>query len=75
MWAAAPAAVVVGAEGAYPALLVTFICVAPGEPRALPGETADPRWYSPEEVRSLLRTEASRLTAVAHAALAAWMGI
>ena len=71
----APAAVVVGAEGAYPALLVTFVCVAPGEPRALPGETADPRWYSRDEVLALLRDRARRFTAVAYAALAAWLGV
>jgi 8-oxo-dGTP pyrophosphatase MutT (NUDIX family) len=75
VWAAAPAAVVVGAEGAYPALLVTFVCVAPGEPRALPGETADPRWYPREEVLALLRAEPRQFTAVAHAALASWLGI
>lgn len=75
VWAASPAAVVVGAEGAYPALLVTFVCVAPGEPRALPGETADPRWYSRDQVLALLRTEPRSFTAVAYAALASWLGI
>ena len=75
VWAAVPAAVVVGAEGAYPALLVTFVCVAPGEPRALPGETADPRWYSRDEVAALLRTRPQEFTAVAYAALASWLGI
>jgi 8-oxo-dGTP pyrophosphatase MutT (NUDIX family) len=75
VWAAAPAAVVVGAEGAYPALLVTFVCVAPGRPRALPGETADPRWYSRDEVLTLLRAEPRRFTAVAYAALASWLGV
>lgn len=75
VWAAEPAAVVVGAEGAYPALLVTFTCVAEGEPRALPGETADPRWYSREEVLALLRDQPRQFTAVAYAALAAWLGV
>jgi 8-oxo-dGTP pyrophosphatase MutT (NUDIX family) len=74
VWATAPAAVVVGAEGAYPALLVTFVCVAPGEPRALPGETADPRWFPREEVLRLLRTSPREFTAVAYAALASWLG-
>lgn len=75
VWAASPAAVVVGAEGAYPALLVTFVCVAPGEPRALPGETADPRWYPRDEVTALLRTSPKEFTAVAYAVLASWLGI
>jgi 8-oxo-dGTP pyrophosphatase MutT (NUDIX family) len=75
VWAAAPAAVVVGAEGAYPALLVTFACVAPGEPRALPGETAEPRWYPRAEVLALLRSEPRQFTAVAFAALASWLGL
>jgi 8-oxo-dGTP diphosphatase len=75
VWAAAPAAVVVGAEGAYPALLVTFVCVAPGEPRALPGETADPRWYSRDEVLALVRDQPRRFTAVTYAALASWLRV
>ena len=74
VWSVAPAAVVVGAEGAYPALLVTFACVAEGEPRPLPGETADPRWHTPDEVRAMLRDDPRQFTAVAHAALAAWLG-
>lgn len=74
VWAAEPAAVVVGAEGAYPALLVAFVCVAVGAPRALPGETADPRWHPRDEVAALLRDEPQRFTAVAGAALAVWLG-
>jgi len=73
VWAAEPAAVVVGAEGAYPALLVTFTCVAEGEPRALPGETADPRWYSMDQVRALL-AHPEQFTAAAYAVLAGWLG-
>ncbi|MBN2114690.1 MAG: NUDIX domain-containing protein [Acidimicrobiia bacterium] len=75
VWAMEPAAVVVGAEGAYPALLVTFACVAAGEPRALPGETAEPRWYPREEVITLLGHRPQEFTAVAYAALAAWLGV
>jgi 8-oxo-dGTP pyrophosphatase MutT (NUDIX family) len=73
VWAAAPAVVVVGAEGAYPALLVTFACVAIGEPRPLPGETAEPRWYPPEQVRAMLADRPREFTAVAYAALASWL--
>jgi 8-oxo-dGTP diphosphatase len=75
VWAMEPAAVVVGAGGAYPALLVAFVCVADGEPRPRPGETADPRWYPVDEVRRLLRDSPRALTAVAHAVLAAWLGV
>ena len=75
VWAATPAVVAVGAEGAYPAVLVTFVCVARGEPRALPAETADPRWYSPDEVGALLRDAPQEFTPVAYAALAGWLGL
>ncbi|MFH1330993.1 MAG: NUDIX hydrolase, partial [Actinomycetota bacterium] len=68
VWAAEPVAVVVGAEGAYPTLLVTFTRVAEGEPRALPGETADPRGYSRKEVLALLRDDPRRFAAVAYVA-------
>jgi 8-oxo-dGTP pyrophosphatase MutT (NUDIX family) len=72
VYALQPAAVVVGAAGAYPALLVAFTCLAEGEPRPLPGETADPRWYPIDEVRALL-DEPAQFTGVAHAVLAAWL--
>lgn len=72
VYALEPAVVVVGAAGAYPALLVAFTCRAEGEPRPLPGETADPRWYPMDEVRALL-AEPARFTGVAHAVLAAWL--
>jgi 8-oxo-dGTP pyrophosphatase MutT (NUDIX family) len=69
-----PAAVVVGSAGAYPALLVAFACFADGDPRPLPGETADPRWYALDEVRALL-ADPAQFTAAAHAVLVAWPGI
>lgn len=56
-----PLATVVGVEGAYPALVLVFACTGDGTPRPLPGETADPRWYDPDEVASLL-TDPSRFT-------------
>lgn len=42
---ARPVAVVSGTEGAYPALHVLFECRGTGDPRPLPGETADPSWW------------------------------
>jgi len=73
VYALEPAAVVVGASGAYPALLVAFTCVADGEPRPLTGETADPRWYPIDEVRALL-ADPAQFTGVAYAVLAGWLG-
>lgn len=49
-----PFLVTVGLEGAYPALIVVFECIASGTPRPLPGETAEPRWYERIEVEALL---------------------
>lgn len=72
-YALEPAAVALGAAGAYPALLVAFTCVAEGEPRPLPGETADPRWYSMDQVRALL-AHPEQFTAAAYAVLAGWLG-
>lgn len=69
-----PAAVVVGAEGAYPALLLAFVCRAEGDPRPLAGETAEPGWYPVAEVRALM-AEPERFTAAAYAVLAAWLGV
>ncbi len=51
---AMPAAVVVGRGGAYPSLHVVFECVGEGEPRGLPGEAVDPRWWRVDEVKGLL---------------------
>lgn len=49
-----PVAVVVGLEGTYPSLHVVIECVGSGDPVALPGETADPRWWPIDEVRQVL---------------------
>lgn len=54
---ARPLSVVVGIDGAYPALLVLFECRGEGEPRPLPGETADPAWWDVADVRELLDTD------------------
>jgi len=73
VYALEPAAVAVGASGAYPALLVAFTCVAEGEPRPREGETADPRWYPLHDVRAML-ADPAQFTASAYAVLAAWLG-
>ena len=52
---ARPFCITVGVEGAYPALIVGFICIGSGTPRPQAGETADPRWYGVDEVKELLR--------------------
>lgn len=67
-----PPVVTVGVEGAYPALHLAFPCVAEGEPRPQPGETADPRWYPVAELPDLIR-EPSRFTGSTLAILRAWL--
>ncbi len=52
-----PVAVVNGLEGVYPSLHVVFECVGAGEPVAQPGETADPRWWSLDEAKTLLQDD------------------
>ncbi len=54
---ARPLAVIAGIEGAYPSLHVLFECYGEGEPRPVPGEVADPRWWEVADVRRLLDTE------------------
>jgi 8-oxo-dGTP pyrophosphatase MutT (NUDIX family) len=69
---AEPAVVVVGTGGAYPALLVAFACIADGEPRGLPGESADPAFYRLETVREML-AQPTGFTATTFALLSAWL--
>lgn len=49
-----PVAVVNGLEGVYPSLHVVLECTGRGDPVGQPGETADPRWWPIDEVRTLL---------------------
>lgn len=72
VFALQPAAVAVGAAGAYPALLVAFTCTAEGEPRPRPGETTDPRWYSLERVREMMERP-EQFTGVCYAVLSGWL--
>lgn len=67
-----PAAVTVGVGGAYPALHLAFVCVAPGDPVPRTGESAEPRWYSKDEVRALLG-EPERFTGPALGILTTWL--
>ena len=53
-----PATVTIGVDGAYPALHLAFTCIAAGEPRPLPGETADPRWVGLGELATMLEDPA-----------------
>ncbi|MDX1690883.1 MAG: NUDIX hydrolase [Acidimicrobiia bacterium] len=68
-----PIATVIGVEGAYPALVLAFACSGDGEPRAQAGETADPEWLAPEEIRRLLEAP-ERFTGPAAAILRAVLG-
>lgn len=67
-----PPVVTIGVEGAYPALHLAFPCVAEGDPRPQPGETADPRWYPVSGLRDLLRRP-QRFTGPTLAILRSWL--
>ena len=67
--AVTPVAVVNGLDGVYPSLHVLFECVGAGDPRPQPGETADPRWWPTERVRSLLETDPDQFVDQARAML------
>lgn len=66
-----PVAVVCGLEGAYPSLHVLFECYGEGDPRPLPGEVADPRWWDVADVLDLLEREAHAFIAQTAAMLRA----
>lgn len=70
-----PVAVVGGVEGAYPSLHAVYACYAAGEPRPVPGETTDPRWWPLEEIRDLLRTDPTAFVGQTHALLSALLGV
>ena len=67
-----PLAVTVGVGGAYPALHLAFACIAEGEPRPLPGETADPAWVPVALVAEMLG-RAEQFTGPALAILRTWL--
>ena len=66
-----PLIVTVGVGGAYPALHLCFACIAEGEPRANPGETAEPAWFGIDEVTAMLG-EPESFTGPAYAILQTW---
>jgi 8-oxo-dGTP pyrophosphatase MutT (NUDIX family) len=68
----APAAVAIGVDGAYPALVLAFVCVAEGRPRHEPGWTAEPRWVSVAEVAALLE-DPSAFTTPSYGILTRWL--
>jgi 8-oxo-dGTP pyrophosphatase MutT (NUDIX family) len=68
-----PLAVTVGVEGAYPALHLCFACIAEGAPRANPGETADPAWFSLDEVKEMILGEPESFTGPTYAILRTWL--
>ncbi len=67
-----PLTVTIGVEGAYPALHLCFSCVAEGEPRALPGETADPKWVAVADLAGMLE-DPEAFTGPALAILTTWL--
>ncbi len=71
MAVARPVAVISGFRSAYPSLHVVFDCTGTGTPRSLPGETADPAWWSVAEVRRLLEDDPAAFVWQSHAILTA----
>ncbi len=72
--AARPIAVIAGIEGAYPSLHVLFECYGEGEPRPLPGEVADARWWPVADVKRMLEVDAGAFVWQAAAMLRAALG-
>ena len=69
-----PVAVTVGVEGAYPALVLAFTCIARGEPRPEKGWTSEPRWVPIAEVEEMLR-DPGAFTAPAYGILTTWLDL
>ncbi|MCJ7726523.1 MAG: NUDIX domain-containing protein [Acidimicrobiia bacterium] len=67
-----PLAVTVGVGGAYPVLHLAFACIAAGDPRPLPGETADPGWVEIDRLQEML-AEPESFTGPALAILRTWL--
>jgi 8-oxo-dGTP pyrophosphatase MutT (NUDIX family) len=68
-----PVAVVNGIDGAYPSLHVLFECLGTGEPRDVPGETADARWWPLDDVERQLVTEPEGFVWQTRAMLGVWL--
>ncbi len=69
-----PLAIVSGAEGAFPAVVALFECRGTGEPRGVPGETADPRWWPVPAVLDRLERRPDDFVWHARAALNSYFG-
>ena len=67
-----PLTVTVGVAGAYPALHLCFACIAEGELRPVPGETADPRWVDVDDLAQMIE-DPSAFTGPTLAILATWL--
>jgi 8-oxo-dGTP pyrophosphatase MutT (NUDIX family) len=69
-----PTAVALGVEGAYPALVLAFVCLAEGQPHHEAGWTAEPRWVPLPEVEALLE-DPGAFTAPTYGILTTWLGV
>lgn len=69
-----PLAVVNGIEGTYPSVHVLFECYGEGDPRPVPGETADPAWWPVDEVHRMLATSPESFVDQTRAMLIAYFG-
>jgi 8-oxo-dGTP diphosphatase len=69
-----PLVVVAGVDGAFPALHVVLVADASGEPRSMPGESADVRWWHIDDVRAAMAREREAFVPSTFAALTAYIG-
>lgn len=72
-----PLSISVGVDGAFPGVHVVLIASGAGTPRAVPGETADVRWWNINDVRNALADNRSGFVPASYAALRAyveWVG-
>ena len=71
---AIPIAVVNGTGDGFPSLHVLFECYGEGDPRPVPGETSDPRWWPVADVLSLLESDPGAFVPHTEAMLRAGLG-
>lgn len=68
-----PLVVVAGVDGAFPAVHVVLVADATGEPRSMPGESSDVRWWHVDEVRGAMASEREAFVPSTFAALTAYL--
>ena len=68
-----PLVVVAGVDGAFPALHVVLVADVSGEPRSLPGESADVRWWHIEDLRRAMDRDRGAFVPSTFAALTAYL--